>query len=221
MAHCNEPKRFLRRSHKLGEWTSSEEQPVLRKHQFDRPRRRPCPPAGRRLRTDGIRRQQQRSVYDDIRLVAEPLQRECGTTSTRVRSGREPAPRRSAVMAKPGTIRVHPAPHHRVGETSQILQAMVVPGGRHSPRANGLLAVPEGHDENQATPGTGSRLRSFSRRFGSTCGSRSASATSKTWSPSVGSWSPTRRSGGACLRERAMEEQSSRKFTSADPAARS
>jgi putative transposase len=37
------------------------------------------------------------------------------------------------------------------------------------------------------------RLRSFSRRFGSTCGSRSASVTSKICSPNAGSWFRTRR----------------------------
>src|SRR3954449_8974001 len=33
---------------------------------------------------------------------------------------------------------VHPAPHHRVRKASQILQALVVPGGRHPPAADGL-----------------------------------------------------------------------------------
>src|SRR3954463_15527020 len=33
---------------------------------------------------------------------------------------------------------VQPAPHHRVHKASQILQALVVPGGRHPPAADGL-----------------------------------------------------------------------------------
>src|SRR3954464_5226582 len=33
---------------------------------------------------------------------------------------------------------VQPAPHHRVRKASQILQALVVPGGRHPPAADGL-----------------------------------------------------------------------------------
>ena len=33
---------------------------------------------------------------------------------------------------------VQPSPHHRVGEARQVLQALVVPGGRHSPIADGL-----------------------------------------------------------------------------------
>src|SRR3954462_11919238 len=33
---------------------------------------------------------------------------------------------------------VQPAPHHRVHKASQILQALVVPGGRHPPVADGL-----------------------------------------------------------------------------------
>src|SRR3954466_2746682 len=33
---------------------------------------------------------------------------------------------------------VQPAPHHRVHKASQILQALVIPGGRHPPAADGL-----------------------------------------------------------------------------------
>src|SRR3954447_8615216 len=33
---------------------------------------------------------------------------------------------------------VQPAPHHRVRKASQILQALVIPGGRHPPAADGL-----------------------------------------------------------------------------------
>src|SRR3982751_1421671 len=33
---------------------------------------------------------------------------------------------------------VQPAPHHRVRKASQILQALVIPGGRHPPVADGL-----------------------------------------------------------------------------------
>src|SRR5262249_30537697 len=38
---------------------------------------------------------------------------------------------------KPPVV-VQPAPHHRVGESRQILQALVIPGGRHPPTADGL-----------------------------------------------------------------------------------
>src|SRR3974377_128912 len=33
---------------------------------------------------------------------------------------------------------VQPSPHHRVGESRQVLQALVIPGGRHPPAADGL-----------------------------------------------------------------------------------
>src|ERR1700736_1208828 len=39
---------------------------------------------------------------------------------------------------------VHPAPHHRVGEASKVLQALVIPGGRHPPLADGLAYRPGG-----------------------------------------------------------------------------
>src|SRR5271157_4582966 len=45
---------------------------------------------------------------------------------------------KNTLRAVEAPVVVHPAPHRRVGETSQILQALVIPGGRHSPRANGL-----------------------------------------------------------------------------------
>ena len=44
----------------------------------------------------------------------------------------------NALRAVKPPVVVHPSPHHRVGQASQILQTLVVPGGRHSPLANGL-----------------------------------------------------------------------------------
>src|SRR5262245_2801763 len=38
-----------------------------------------------------------------------------------------------------------PAPHHRVGKSRQILQALVVPGGCHPPIADGLADRSEEH----------------------------------------------------------------------------
>src|SRR3954469_12854277 len=40
---------------------------------------------------------------------------------------------------------VQPAPHHRVYKASQILQALVIPGGRHPPAADGLPDRRRGH----------------------------------------------------------------------------
>ena len=44
----------------------------------------------------------------------------------------------NALRAVKPPIVVHPSPHRRVGQASQILQTLIVPGGRHSPLANGL-----------------------------------------------------------------------------------
>src|SRR5208337_2434714 len=44
----------------------------------------------------------------------------------------------NALRAVISPVVVHPSPHRRVGQASQILQTLVVPGGRHSPLANGL-----------------------------------------------------------------------------------
>src|SRR5262249_33440745 len=44
----------------------------------------------------------------------------------------------NALRAIEPPVVVQPAPHHRVGEPRQILQALVVPGGRHPPVADGL-----------------------------------------------------------------------------------
>src|SRR5215469_2526134 len=44
----------------------------------------------------------------------------------------------NALRAIEPPVVVQPAPHHGVGEARQILQALVVPGGRHPPVADGL-----------------------------------------------------------------------------------
>src|SRR5262249_23934295 len=44
----------------------------------------------------------------------------------------------NALRAIEPPVVVQPARHHRVGEARQILQALVVPGGRHPPVADGL-----------------------------------------------------------------------------------
>src|SRR5215831_3834484 len=44
----------------------------------------------------------------------------------------------NALRAIEPPVVVQPAPHHRVGESRQILQALVIPGGRHPPVADGL-----------------------------------------------------------------------------------
>src|SRR5215471_462239 len=43
----------------------------------------------------------------------------------------------NALRAVEPPVVVQPAPHHRVGESRQILQALVIPGGRHPPVADG------------------------------------------------------------------------------------
>src|SRR6516164_2003474 len=42
----------------------------------------------------------------------------------------------NALRAVEPPVVIHPAPHHRVHEASQVLQLLVVSGGRHSPLAN-------------------------------------------------------------------------------------
>jgi hypothetical protein len=44
----------------------------------------------------------------------------------------------NALRAIEPPVVIQPAPHHRVGEARQILQALVVPGGCHPPVADGL-----------------------------------------------------------------------------------
>src|SRR5215475_4719317 len=44
----------------------------------------------------------------------------------------------NALRAVEPPVVVQPAPHHRVGESRQILQALVIPGGRHPPITDGL-----------------------------------------------------------------------------------
>src|SRR5262245_41512768 len=44
----------------------------------------------------------------------------------------------NALRAIEPPVVVQPAPHHRVSEVRQILQALVIPGGCHSPSADGL-----------------------------------------------------------------------------------
>src|SRR5208337_3444185 len=44
----------------------------------------------------------------------------------------------NALRAVKPPVVVHPSPHRRIGQASQILQTLVVPGGRHSSLANGL-----------------------------------------------------------------------------------
>src|SRR5262249_32985567 len=42
----------------------------------------------------------------------------------------------NALRAIEPPVVIHPAPHHRVHEASQVLQLLVVSGGRHPPLAN-------------------------------------------------------------------------------------
>src|SRR5215831_8260692 len=44
----------------------------------------------------------------------------------------------NALRAIEPPVVIQPAPHHRVGEARQVLQALVIPGGRHPPFADGL-----------------------------------------------------------------------------------
>src|SRR5208337_1920820 len=44
----------------------------------------------------------------------------------------------NALRAVEPPIVVHPSPHRRVGQAGKVLQSLVVPGGRHSPIADGL-----------------------------------------------------------------------------------
>src|SRR5262245_3992915 len=44
----------------------------------------------------------------------------------------------NALRAIEPPVVVQPAPHHRVGKSRQVLQALVIPGGRHPPVADGL-----------------------------------------------------------------------------------
>src|SRR5262249_57194154 len=44
----------------------------------------------------------------------------------------------NALRAIEPPVVVHPTPHHRVRQTSQVLQLLIISGGRHPPLANGF-----------------------------------------------------------------------------------